>query len=163
MKENDNLTLSIKDWDGTRANWRSGHRLCVTVISTNDRGTMAALNAAATLAKDLAAKIVLLKVEVVPHRLPVHAPPEALELSMNRQRDLLVGSRTGDEDVAIRICHCRDLESCLFQLLRRGSLVVIGGRRRWWSSDEERLEQTLQRFGHHVIFIDTARNTNRES
>ena len=166
MNENKNPALSIKDWNGSSADSRtspSGSRLCVTVISTNDDGTMAALDAAASLAKDLAAKIVLLKMEVVPNRFPVDKPPVSMEFAAERQRILLLRSRAVNEDVAIRICLCRDQESCLFHVLRRRGLVVIGGKRRWWSSGEERMEQLLHRLGHHVIFIDTARNTNRAS
>lgn len=124
---------------------------------------MAALDAAASLAKDLAAKIVLLKMEVVPDRFPVDKPAVSMEFSAERQRILLLQSRAVDEDVAIRICLCRDQESCLFHVLRRRGLIVIGGKRRWWSSGEERLEKVLRRLGHHVIFIDTAQNTSRAS
>lgn len=166
MDENKKPALSIKDWGVSRADARTsstGSRLCVTVISTNDDGTLAALNAAACLAKDLAAKIVLLKVEVVPHRFPVTKSPGSMEYSVEQQKSLLRRSRAGDEDVAIRNCLCRDVESCFFHVLRRRGLVIIGGKRRWWSSGEERLEQLLLRLGHHVIFIDAGQSTSRAS
>jgi hypothetical protein len=142
---------------GISGSQSSDPRLCVTVISTTAKGTTAALKAATALAKDLAAKIVLLNVEVVPPRFQLNAPRVALDLTLKQQRSLLLRSSAKDEHVAIRICLCRDRDQCLLHVLRRRALVVIGGRRRWWSRGEEKLEHALRRLGHHVIFIDVER------
>jgi hypothetical protein len=135
----------------------SGPRLCVTVIATTVEGTKAALNAAASLAKDLAAKTVLLNVDVVPPRFPLNQQRASLEITIKQQRSLLLQSSANDEDIAIRICLCRDRDQCLLHVLRRRALVVIGGRRSWWRRGEEKLEHALRRLGHHVIFIDIDR------
>jgi hypothetical protein len=163
MNENKKSTVNFKEFVGGQETSRtsaSAHRLCVTVVPTTQEGTTAALNTAASLAKDLDAKIVLLKVEVVPSRFPVNKPPVTLDFTLKQQRSLLLHSSASDEDVAIRICLCRDRDQCLLHVLRRRALVVIGGRRRWWSSSEEKLEHALRRLGHHVIFIDVSHKTD---
>lgn len=138
----------------------SGPRLCVTVISTTAEGTTAALNAARWLAKDLEARITLLKMEAVPIRVPLDKPPVALDFTTTQQHSLVLRSSAREEDVTIRICLCRGRDDGLQRVLRRRALVVIGGRRRWWLSSEERLERGLRRMGHHVIFIDVDHETN---
>jgi len=140
-----------------------GTRLCVTVIATTPDGTTAALNAARSLAKDLDAKIALLTTEVVPIRFALDNPPVSLEFTMKQQCSLVLRSSAKEEDVTIRICFCRDRDTCLRLALRRRALVVIGGRRHWWLSSEERLEKSLQRQGHHVIFVDVHHKTARTS
>ena len=163
MNENKKSTVNFKEFVGGQGTSRvsaSAHRLCVTVIPTTEEGTTVALNAAASLAKDLDAKIVLLKLEVVPSCFPVNKPPVPLAFTLKQQRSLLLHSSARDEDVAIRICLCRDHDQCLLHVLRRRALVVIGGRRRWWSSSEEKLEHALRRLGHHVIFIDVSHKTD---
>lgn len=166
MNENKKPTLKSKKFVGAHGVSRfssSAHRLCVTVISTTEEGTTVALNAASALARDLDAKIVLLKVEVVPPRFPVNKPPIPLDFIVKQQRSLLLHSSASDEDVAIRICLCRDRDQCLLHLLRRRCLVVIGGRRHWWRSGEEKLEHSLSRLGHHVIFIDAGQQNKLAS
>jgi hypothetical protein len=139
----------------------SGPRLCVTVIATTPDGTTTALDAARSLAKDLDAKIALLATEVVPMRFPLDKPPVSLEFTMKQQCSLVLRSSAREEDVTVRLCLCRDRDTCLRLALRRRALVVIGGRRHWWLSSEERLEKALQRQGHHVIFVDVDRKTHR--
>jgi len=137
--------------------------LCVTVISTTPNGTIAALNAARCLAKDLGARITLLKVEVVPLRIPLDESPASLAFAAQQQCSRVLQSSAREVDVTIRTCLCHDRDLCLGRLLRRRALVVIGGRRRWWSSREEKLEQALRRLGHHVIFINSAHKPDRIS
>ena len=141
----------------------SGPRLCVTVIATTEKGTTAALNTARSLARDLDARIALLKMEVVPTHLPLDKPPVSLDFTIKQQCSLLLRSSAREEDVTVRICLCRDRDVCLRRALRRGALVVLGGRRHWWLSSEERLEKTLRRQGHHVIFVDVDHKTDRTS
>jgi hypothetical protein len=140
--------------DGVSLTPAAGPGLCITVIPTTEEGTAAALRAARGLAKDLDATITLLKMEVVPTHFPLYRPPGSLHCTIMQQHSLVLQSGAREEDVAIRIRLCRDLENGLRRVLRRRALVVIGGRRHWWLSGEERLEKSLRRLGHHVIFID---------
>jgi hypothetical protein len=137
--------------------------LCVTVIATTEKGTTAALNAARWLATDLDAKITLLKMEVVPIRLPLYRPPVSLKFTIRQQHSLVRQSGAREEDVDIQIRLCRDCGSGLQRVLRRRALVVIGGKRHWWLNGEERLERVLRRLGHHVIFVDIGQKLDRAS
>jgi hypothetical protein len=141
----------------------SGPELCVTVIATTEEGTTAALNAARWLATDVDARITLLKMEVVPIRLPLYRPPVSLKFTINQQHSLVRQSGAREEDVDIQIRLCRDCDSGLQRVLRRRALVVIGGKRHWWLSGEERLERVLRRLGHHVIFVDVGQKPDRTS
>jgi len=138
-------------------------KLCVTVVATTPEGTIAALNAAGWLAKDLGARVTLLAIEVVPNHFPLDKPPVSLAFTTKQQRSLVLASGTKEEDVNIQIYLCRDRDSGLQRALRRRAVVVIGGRRHWWLSGEERLEQSLRRLGHHVIFIDIGQKTDLTS
>lgn len=138
----------------------SGAGLCVTVIATTEEGTTAALNAAKWLATDLDARITLLKMEIVPIRLPLYRPPVSLKFTIKQQHSLVRQSGAREDDVDIQIRLCRDCDSGLQRVLRRRALVVIGGKRHWWLSGEERLERVLRRLGHHVIFIDVGQKTD---
>src|ERR1700736_6196047 len=90
----------------------SGPRLCVTVIATTPDGTTTALDAARSLAKDLDAKIALLATEVVPMRFPLDKPPVSLEFTMKQQCSLVLRSSAREEDVTVRLCLCRDRDTC---------------------------------------------------
>ena len=140
----------------------SDHGLCVTVISTTPEGTTAALNAAKWLGEGLDAQITLLEHEIVRFNLPLEQPPLVLDCATEQQRLLAPGSCAQD-DVNIRVCLCRDSEEDLPRVLSRRALVLIGGRRHWWVGKEERLERALRRLGHHVIFVDVAREAGRNS
>jgi hypothetical protein len=137
--------------------------LCVTVIATTEEGTTAALKAAKWLATDLDARITLLKMEIVPVRLPLYRPPVSLKFIIKQQHSLVRQSGAREEDVDIQIRLCRDYNSGLLRVLRRRALVVIGGKRHWWLSGEEKLERALRRLGHHVIFIDVGQKPERTS
>ena len=137
--------------------------LCVTVISTTPEGTTAALNAARSLAKDLGVRITLLKMEVVPLRIPLDQPSVSLDFVTQQECSRVLEPSTREVDLNIRTCLCHDRDLCLRRLLRRRALVVIGGRRRWGFTREEKLEQILRQLGHHVIFIDNGPKSNRAS
>ena len=141
----------------------SGTALCVTVIATTEKGTTAALNAAWWFATELDARITLLKMEIVPIRLPLDRPPVFVKFTINQQHSFVQRSVAREEDVDVQIRLCRDFDSGLQRLLRRRALVVIGGRRHWWLSSEARLERTLRRLGHHVIFIDVGQKAKQTS
>jgi hypothetical protein len=166
MNANKRLTMNFRDSrDGAVAlrALRSNPGLCVTVIATTPKGTTAALNEARRLATDLEAHITLLKLEVVPSRFPLDKPPISLDTITREQCSLVLQSNAREENVTVRVCLCRDRDLSFRQILRRRALVVIGGKRHWWSSNEERLEQALRRFGHHVIFVDMDRRTDQTS
>ena len=139
------------------SHWSSDAGLAVTVISTTEDGTIAALKAAGNLAADLDASTTLLNLEIVPARFPLYRPPVSLKYTIHQQRSMLRRSGASEADVDLKIRYCRDWSSGLQRLLRRRSLIVIGGKRLWWLSREERLERVLRALGHHVIFIDVTR------
>jgi hypothetical protein len=139
----------------------SGPGLCVTVISTTHEGTASALSAARWLGKDLKARITLLSIEIVRDDSSLDQPPLAMDFPARHTNSLASRSIAQEEDVTARVCLCRNREGDLQRILRRRALVVIGGRRHWWLSGEERLEKALLRLGHHVIFVDCRRKTDR--
>jgi hypothetical protein len=128
--------------------------LQVTVVYTTPEGTLAALKAAGTLAKDLGARVGLLVTEVVPFRLPLEQPRVSVDFLKRRQEALVSEAGIEEEEVRVRICVCRDRKNTLRQLLPPRSLVVLGGRNAWWHRRERKLESFLTRLGHHVIFVN---------
>jgi hypothetical protein len=133
-------------------------QLHVTVVHTTPAGTVAALRAAADLAKQLEARISLLAPEIIPFLLPLDEPQVAVEFLKKRYCDLVASAGLVDQDVAIRILLCRDREAALQQSLAPHSLIVIGGSTRWWRRTERALAQRLGRLGHRVVFVDIAEN-----
>ena len=129
--------------------------LQVTVVYTTPEGTLDALKAAGTLAKDLGARVGLVVTEVVPFRLPLDQPRVSVEFLKQRQDALVSEAHIEGEEVRVQICLCRDRKQTLRQVLPPRSLVVIGGRRNWWARRDLRLETFLSRLGHHVIFVET--------
>jgi hypothetical protein len=132
----------------------SDPRLRVTVVFTTTEGTLAALRAAGSLAKNLGARILLVVTEVVPLHFPVDSPPVSVQFLEQRQLDLVSASGIEADEVRILIYLCRDREKCLRKVLNSPSLVVVGGRKCWWHGKERKLEHHLRVLGHHVIFIE---------
>ncbi len=126
----------------------------VTVVYTTPEGTLGALKAADTLAKDLNARVGMIVTEVVPFRLPLDQPRVPVQFLQDRQDDLVSKAGIESQEIRVQICLCRDRKHALHELLPPRSLVVIGGRRNWWSSREQRLETFLARLGHHVVFVE---------
>lgn len=122
---------------------------CITVIPTTPEGTQAALTAAQSLGRGLAAHITLLSLDVGSRQ-----PPDSTVNDPGKQRLPRPQASSQQEDATFLVYPCRDFDSGLRSALRRRALVVIGGRRRWWSSREEQVECALRRLGHHVIFIE---------
>ena len=135
-------------------NGRAGnHELEVTVVFTTDRGTLAALRAAAGLARELDAWVRFLVPQIVPFPLELETPPVSVAFSQHRVRGMALACR-GVADVRVEVCLCRDKERMLSQTLKPRSLVVVGGRRRWWRSPEQKLVRMLEGRGHGVVFAD---------
>jgi hypothetical protein len=134
----------------------SDQNLRVTVVSTTPDGTVAALIAAADLARHLGGRIVLLAPEVIPFLLPLDHPHVAIDFLKKRYCDLVAKSGLLNEEVTIRILLCRDRSAALKQTLAAHSLIVIGGSARWWRRRERKLALWLERLGHRVVFVDSA-------
>ncbi|MGB6198871.1 MAG: hypothetical protein WBF35_04910 [Candidatus Acidiferrales bacterium] len=131
-------------------------KLRVTVVCTTLDGTVAALRAAAALAKHLGAQIALVAPEVVPIRLPLDRPQISVQFLERRYCDLVASADVTDQPVTIRIWLCRDREQSLKQALAPHSLIVIGGSTRWWRRRERKMAQWLRTLGHHVVFVNAA-------
>lgn len=131
-------------------------KLRVTVVNTTHDGTVAALKAAADLARHLGADIVLLAPHVVPIQISLDRPHVAIEILKRRYIDLVAEAEIIDEQIAIRILLCRNRVEALKQTLAPHSLIVIGGSSQWWRIRERRLARRLQKMGHHVVFVDSA-------
>lgn len=132
----------------------SDSNLDVVVVRTTAEGTLAALKAAGTLARNLNARIGLAVIEVVPFKLPLDRPPVPVDFLKRQQCSLLSQAGIEAEEVRIQICLCRDRNYTLGRLLAPQSLVLIGGKRRWYSMQDQKLEKQLSRLGHHVVFVD---------
>lgn len=128
--------------------------LSVTVVHTSPVGTIAALKAAATLAKNLDVRLGLIMAEVVPFRLALDRPRRSIEFLKELQEDLVSEAGLTNEIILVQICVCRDTREALGRLLPTPSLVVLGGRRGLWPGREQRLETFLSRLGHHVVLVD---------
>lgn len=130
-----------------------GCSLEVVVIHTTQRGTLAALKAAAGLAKELSARIRLLVPQVVPYALPLTLPPVSADFIRRQFQTLALGARI---ETRIEVLLCRDKWQVLESVLSPRALVVLGGRRSWWPTRESRLANRLRHLGHHVVFVDQA-------
>ena len=139
-------------YDEFRADSES--RLRVSVVCTTREGTLAALKAAAELAKHLGAAITVMATQLVPLHFTLDRPHVAIEILKQRYSDWVREAGIEDEPVAVRILLCRDSRGALKQALPAHSLVVIGGKVRWWRWNERRLAQWLRKRGHFVVFVD---------
>jgi hypothetical protein len=126
-------------------------RLEVFVIFTDAPGTLTALQMAAGLAQKLEAHIRLLMPYEVPYTLPLTRPPVPVEFLEGQVRELAGKIRL---EVAAHIYLCRNKRRILECLLRPHSLIVVGGKKRWWRTSGQRLAQSLEKDGHHVIFAE---------
>jgi hypothetical protein len=133
-------------------------KLRVTVVHTTPDGTVAALRAAADLAKHLDGRVALVAPEVIPFLFPLDEPHVAIDFMKKRYRDLVARAGLVDQEITIRILLCRDRQAALKQWLAPHSLIVIGGSTRWWARRERRFARWLGKLGHRVIFVDYATN-----
>ena len=126
-------------------------KLEVFVIFTDTLGTLSALQLAERLAQKLEAHIQLLVPYEVPYPLPLTRPPVPVEFLEGQVRDLAGKTHV---EVAAQIYLCRDKKPILECILRPHSLIVVGGKKRWWPTSAQKLAQSLQKDGHHVIFAE---------
>jgi hypothetical protein len=127
----------------------TGPGLEVFVVFTDAFGTLAALQLADGLAKELEGHLRLLVPYEVPYALPLTKPAVSVEFLECQVRNLIQSLRL---NVAAEVCLCRDKRRTLESLLRPQSLVVVGGKQRWWPTSAQKLAQDLQKDGHRVIF-----------
>ena len=127
--------------------------IVVHVIYTDLQGTLAALQSAETLARQLQGRITLLAAHSVPYGLPITRPPVSLEFARQRLVDL---TQQGKLQTSIQIYICRDRTLCLMQALYSKSLVVLGAKRRWWPTREGKLVKRLESAGHHIVLVEPA-------
>jgi len=126
-------------------------RLHVTVLSTTERETSAALAAAETLARDLDAYIRLVAFIIVPYPLDLTQPPVPSAFTIDRNTSL---ARKLDLEMQLQICYCRDVATALGLCLGVRSLVIVGRKRRWWSWRENRLMRLVRSRGHQLVIVD---------
>jgi len=131
----------------------SNPEIVVNVIYTDLQGTLAALQSAEALARQLQARITLLAAHSVPYGLPITAPPVSLEFARRRLVDL---TQQGKLRTSIQIYICRDRTLCLTQVLNSKSLVILGTKKRWWRTRETRLVKRLESAGHQIILVEPA-------
>lgn len=136
-------------------------RMRVTVVFTTIAGTVAALESAARLARNLNAEIVLLVAEVIYFRYALEHPPVAPSFFENLCLALVDELDTELSAASIEIRFCRDQLHCLQQALSPRSLVVLGARRRWWNTHEHRLQRALERHGHSVLLVQASQNSRK--
>ncbi|HEV2234039.1 MAG TPA: hypothetical protein VGV68_11610 [Terriglobia bacterium] len=127
-------------------------KLEVYVIFTDERGTLAALEAAGKLAQNLEARINLIAAQVVPLAFPISRPPVSLSFTLRRLQDLACQGAQGDLETGIQLYLCRDKRQTVLKVLRPGALVVVGGKKTWWPSKAARIAKMLEQHGYRVIF-----------
>jgi hypothetical protein len=129
----------------------------VTVVHTTTEGTIAALRAAADLAKDLGAEVVLLSAEEVPPQFRLDKLPVPVDLLERRLHRLVYASGIRGNEVVIQLLLCRKKFASLRRNLRPGSVVVMGENKHWWSRRSQKLQRFLKCLGHQVVFAASPR------
>ena len=151
--EDDHSSISsIYSHDALRqepAKTSAANGIQIAVVFTDAPGGVAALQLAERLAQHLGAHLRLIMPYEVHYSLPLEAPPVMAEYLESQLKEL--AESTGMK-VDAQVCLCREKRSALNQLLPPNSLIVVGGKRRWWPTPAQKLVQTLQADGHHVIF-----------
>jgi hypothetical protein len=129
----------------------SDPELEITVIFTSAEATVAAIDRAGALLKDLDGRISLIAAQSVPYPLPLERP--AVLLDFNKRRLINIASESPVE-TTVHLYVCRWRLETLASVLKPGSVVVIGGRKRWWPTWEKSLARKLQTAGFIVIFLE---------
>ena len=122
----------------------------VVVLYTTIPETLKALKMAAHLAHDLAARIRLLVLEVVPYPLPIDQPDVTVPFTQQRFRTLAESAVKIDTKVDVHLV--RDPEKTIASILEPHSVVVMGGRCPWWPTAQGRMAKRLKQTGHIVVY-----------
>jgi hypothetical protein len=159
-------TAITKPWPpsvgGEGSEGRQPGRFEINVIFTDPQGTVAALKAAGSFARDLGACIRVRAAISVPYTLPLDEPPVSLPFTERLLSDLVCRLEHDDFESTIHLYLCRDRIETLSQVLTPSSLVVIGGRKHWWPTAERRIARALRSKGHRVVFIGLKKGTKSD-
>jgi hypothetical protein len=128
-------------------------KMRITVVLTSIEGTIAALTAAASLSRSLAAEIVIHVSEVVYFRYPLDRPPVVPAFFEKLCVALIEESNLDPCAINIEIHYCRDQLLSLKQTLKRQSLVVLGMQKSLWPKREKKLASALREIGHDVVLV----------
>lgn len=114
--------------------------------------TRAALKYAASLSKDLDARIRLIDVYVVPYGVPLDEPPVNPKHLSRRLRQL---AQETEVPVSAEVVYARDWEQGFRRSLAPGSLVLMAIKRAWWRTSEKRFAARLRKLGHQVVWVES--------
>ena len=131
----------------------SDSHLRITVVTTTPQGTIAALKAAATLAKDLCGQIDVQVHEPVPIHFSLQRPHVSVDFLEERLLRMIREAAVPTEAIAIHVWLCRSRKLSLEDSLAPRSLVVMGVRLRWWNWHARSLARWLRARGHHVVLV----------
>jgi len=129
---------------------RGAGALQVFVPYTSPDLTKVALSRAKALTRNLAARITLLDVHVVPFPLPLEKPNVAVTFL---ERKLISIAKDAGAEVEPRVVFARDRGLGTEQALAPNSLVLIATKKRWWPTAEVKLGRSLARAGHSVALL----------
>ena len=129
-------------------------KLEINIIFTDTEGALAALRLAGDLACNLAARINLLVLQVVPLSFPLTRPPVSIPFTEQRLLELAYQGVQGPLETDIHLYLCRDKQQVLSRVLMPKSLVIIGGKEGWWPTRESTLARMLRSQGHQVVLAD---------
>src|SRR5581483_8262428 len=127
-------------------------RLELCVIFTGVKGTEAALNLAAVLARDLDARIHVVATLEVPLEYSLKEPPAAVARTESDVLDAIAQPTEGAVETVVDLYFCREKLESLGQLLRPRSIVLIG--QPWYPfSEPASIAAALKAIGHEVITV----------
>jgi hypothetical protein len=131
----------------------SDPHLRITVVHTTSEGTVAALRAAASLAKNLCGQIDVQVHEPVPIHFTLQRPHVPASFIEGRLLALMAQAGICTDEVSIHVWFCRSQRPSLADTLAPQSLVVMGGKTRWWNWHDRNLARWLRRQGHQVVLV----------
>jgi hypothetical protein len=144
----------ITCWNGKRGDTddpdEASRPLRIYVLLSNSHLTGPALDAAAAMAADLRAEVVLLAVREIPYPLPLDRP-NFQPASYLDQLKVMAGAISCP--VRIELILTREKRSALRHYLCPGSLVLIATRKHWWRTAEEKLARSLVHVGCNVSLL----------
>jgi hypothetical protein len=129
----------------------SAARLVVNVVSTSERETSAAIQAASVLARNLDAVVRIVSFQIVPYPLDLDQPCVPPAFFAARWASLVRGL---DTEVQCQICYCREIAAAVAEALSPNSLVVVGRRTGWWPRRGNRLVRLLLSHHHKTVVVD---------
>ena len=145
-------TRSYRVGEHSRRGWPGSvsRPLRILVPYTTEDHTRAALNAAAAMARDLRAEVILVALQVVPYPLPLDRPHVHVEFTVRRLRNLVMNSSLS---ARVELVFARNKSDALKTLIDPASLVLLTTEDHWWRTAEERLTRTLIKQGCNVSLL----------